>query len=365
MARALRRPDLALALAALVGLSTLLHWLAARRFTGLWIMPDEAIYARRAVDLYQHASLPLFGREGAGYGVLYPVVSGLPLSIGSFPTGDALLKPVQALVISLAAVPVYFYGRRLADERYALIAAALTLASPLLLYSGLVMTEVAFYPVAALTLLSISRAVATAERRHQIVALALIGVAILTRTQAVVFVGVLAGGAVLDALLRRDVRRLRSFWPTGVVTLALLVVAVAAPGTLGAYSATVRGSYPLGSSLGLTYDHLAYLAVSVAVLPVATFALLSVDAVRGRERDPQVRALLVVTAVATVLVCAQVGFFAARYAPHLLGRDLIALPPLYFLLFAVWLARGEPRRLGTAAAAAFGVLALEAFSTTW
>ena len=175
MVRALRRSGLVLALPALVGISTLAHWLAGRRLSGLWIMPDEAIYAARAETLWQHGPWPLLHGAGAGYGLLYPLLAGLPLSVGNFTHGYQALKLLQALVMSLAAVPVFYYGRRLMPPGHALLAAALTVASPLLLYSGLVMTEVLFYPVSALALLAVARAVETATRRHQLIALALIG----------------------------------------------------------------------------------------------------------------------------------------------------------------------------------------------
>jgi hypothetical protein len=58
-----------------------------------------------------------------------------------------------------------------------------------------------------------------------------------------------------------------------------------------------------------------------------------------------------------VLITVQVGFFAARFAPHLLGRDLSALPPLIFLTFALWLSRG-PARSWARLFAALAVLAL-------
>src|SRR5262249_36229517 len=61
LARALRRPALgapAAALTALIAVSTLLHWLTGRRVAGLWIMPDEAIYAVRALGFWHHGSLP-------------------------------------------------------------------------------------------------------------------------------------------------------------------------------------------------------------------------------------------------------------------------------------------------------------------
>jgi hypothetical protein len=76
-----------------------------------------------------------------------------------------------------------------------------------------------------------------------------------------------------------------------------------------------------------------------------------------RERDPAARALLAVTAAAIPLVCIQVGIFASRYSPHVLGRDLASLPPLLFLCFALWLARGAPRPRVVASTAAVVVLA--------
>ena len=71
MARALRRTDLAaVALPALVGASTLVHWLLNRHVHGLWILPDEAVYGERALTLWSSGHLPLFLGEGSGYGVL-------------------------------------------------------------------------------------------------------------------------------------------------------------------------------------------------------------------------------------------------------------------------------------------------------
>ena len=164
MVRAVRRAGVVLALPALVGLSTLLQWLAGRRLTGLWILPDEAVYGERALELWHHGQLAVLHGEGAGYGFLYPALAGAPLSAGRLATGYASLKLLQALVMSLVAVPVFFYGRRFMRPGYALLAAALALASPLTLYSGLIMTEVLIYPIGAFALLAIARAIETGSR---------------------------------------------------------------------------------------------------------------------------------------------------------------------------------------------------------
>ena len=356
MARALRRTDLTLPLSVLVAASTVAYGWAGKRVPGLWIMPDEAIYADRAVRLWHNGSLSVFRGPGAGYGLLYPLLAGPPLVLGSLTS----LKLLQAFVMSLTAVPVFLYGRRLMPPAYALLAATLTLASPLLLYSGFVMTEVLFYPLAALTLLAITRAVETGALRDQAVALALIAAAAATRSQAAVFVAILAAAAGLDSVLARDRSRLRSFWPTWATLLAAVLIAAAAPGVFGSYAETLSGGYPIAASLRLTYEHLAYLVLSTAVLPFAALGVLLVDTFRDRDRAA--RALLLVTVCATVILCAQVGLFAARFAPHLLGRDLAALPPLLFLVFALWLARGAPRRRWVVAPVCLAVLALLALA---
>ena len=358
MARALRRSGLVLALPVLVGVSTLLHWLAGSRLTGLWIMPDEAIYGERALALWRQGQVPLLHGEGAGYGLLYPALAGLPLSVGNLATGYASLKLLQALAISLVAVPIFFYGRRYMRPAYALVAAALALASPLLLYSGLLMTEVLIYPLGAVALLAAARAVETAKLSDQAIALAAIAASVLTRVQSVVLVPVLVAAVLLDALLRRDRRRLRQFWPLWLITGLGVLVVVAAPSVFGAYAVTLRNSYPLGSATGLVLDHLSYLVLSTAFLPVAALLILGVDVVRGRLADPATRALVVISTCAVVLVVVQVGLFAARFAPHLIGRDLALLPPVLFTVFAVWLDRGAPRPREVVAPVALLLLAL-------
>jgi hypothetical protein len=260
--------------------------------------------------------------------------------------------------MSLVAVPVFFYGRRFMRPGYALIAAVLALASPLTLYSGFVMTEVLMYPLGAFAMLAMARAVETATLRHQAIALALIAAAVLTRVQAVVLVAIFAAAIVVDSLLARDTRRLRAFWPVwGLLGLALVTVA-AAPGVFGAYAATLRGQYPVSSALRLVAEHLAYTALSTAVLPFAALVALSLDAARSRSTDRAGRALVSVALCATVFVVLQVGFFAARFAPHLLGRDLTLLPPILFVVFALWLDRGAPRPRSTVVVVAPLVLAL-------
>ncbi|MDX6452065.1 MAG: hypothetical protein QOH16_2114 [Gaiellaceae bacterium] len=352
------RVGLQLGLPVLVGVSTLLHWLAGRRLHGLWIVPDEAIYADRALVIWRRGPLPLLHGGNAGYGLLYPLLAGLPLSTGSISTGYASLKLLQALVVSLAAVPVFMYAQHVMPRRHALLAAALTVCSPLLLYSGLVMTEVLFYPLSALALLAVAHAVATATIRRQAVALLLIFLAIMTRAQALVFLAIFVAAILVDAALARDRARMRAFWPIWSVVLLAGTALLIFPRLVGAYAETLHGGYPLRRALTLSFDHLSYIALSTGVVPAAALLACLVAAIRGREPNPQTRALIAVTACSVILLPLQVGFFAARYSPTLLGRDLAALPPLLFTIFALWVSRGATQRLTVRVLCAFAVLSV-------
>ena len=313
-------------------------------------MPDEAIYGLRALGFW-HGTLV----GGVGYSTLYPLFAGAVLSAGSLAKGYALLKPVQAFVMSLAAVPVYVGTHRLARARYALLAAALTVANPILLFSGYLMSEVVFYPVSACALFAMARAVEQPTLRRQGVALAWIAAAIATRMQAVVLIGVFVLAALTEAALARRRPRLRGLWPLWGLLVVGLAAAAATPGVLGAYSTTLSRGYELGPALRLTEYHLAYLIVMVGVAPVVALVLLVVGAQR---LDRATRSLVAVALSATVLVVVQVGVFASRYAPRLLGRDLAALLPVLFAVLAVWLARGAPGRRWFASVVVLAVLAL-------
>ena len=158
-------------------------------------------------------------------------------------------------MISLAAVPVYFWARSVVPRRWALVAAALTLALPGLAYSGLVMSEVEFYPALVLAAWAMAAAIASPTRRHGLLALGALALAIATRTQAVILLPALVIALVLDALLARSPRRLAAQVPllAGVALLAaagaLWRLAAAGP-FLGGY-AGAGGHYPAGRALAL------------------------------------------------------------------------------------------------------------------
>lgn len=357
--RSLARVPAAAALTAVVAVSAALRFAAALGVPVPWIAPDEMLYALLGRGLWSSGHLSVLGGQTPYYSLVYPALAGLPLSLGDVHAGYTALKALQALTMSLAAVPVYLWGRTLVRRGWALAAAALTLAIPGLAYSGLVMTEAAFYPVFVLAAWAAAAAIARPAPWRQALLGGAVVLAVATRLQALVLVPALLTAIVLEALLARDLRRLRKLSPVVGVTLAALV-ALAAGGAsvLGGYAAAGHTSYGVADAARYVLYHAAALLLVCGVVPAVAVALLTVGALRRPEPSAAVRAYLAVAVSFSAWVVLEVGVFASRHALRIEERDLLGLAPLLFLGLALWLDRGAPRTYATAAAAGIAAAAL-------
>lgn len=361
----------------LVGVSAALRAWAAGAIPTPWIAPDELIYADLGRSFWQTGHFELWGHPVALYSAVYPLLAGLPLSLGDRAAGYELLKLLQAIAISLIAVPVYLWGRELVSRRSALIAAALTLAAPALAYAGLVMSEVAFYPLFVVAAWAMARAIALPSPRRQALTVGAIVLLCATRLQAVLFLPAYLTAAVLDAAFARDPRRLRAHLPVAGV---LLLLGLAWSGwqlrhggpitqVLGAYRAAGESGYSVGDAARYVVYHLGDIVLICGVVPFCALVVISANAFRGTERDEHVRALVATTLSLTAWMSVEVGVFASRHIGHLAERNLFPLVPLFLLALVLWLERGAPRPVLVAVGAALGAVALlvavpfEAFTT--
>jgi hypothetical protein len=360
-----RRP--LLAVTGLVAASAVLRALASRGVPTPWIAPDETIYGLLGQGLYRHGSLTILGGPTPFYSVIVPALVGAPLSLGNLALGFTLLKALQALVMSLAAVPAYLWARTLVARRWALVAAALTVALPALAYSGLVMSEVAFYPLFTLAAWATAAVVERPTRRRQLLFLLAASLALATRLQAVVLAPILVTALLLDAGFARRRPRLRPLVPSfaGMALAASAWIGwrlASGSGLLAAYGGAA-GSYPIGRAAEFVGWHAGDLVLLCGVLPAAALLVLLGGAIRGAARaEREASACLAVTAAAALWLVAEVGVFAAREVDGLAERNLIVAAPPLFVVFAVWLDRGGPgssrARLAAGCVAAGSVLAL-------
>jgi hypothetical protein len=363
-----RRLGVPAVLLGLVALSAAVRSWGALAVPGPWYTPDEQIYTELGRSLYSHGRFEILGETPDFFGLVYPAFVGLPLSLSDIGLGYDVLRVLQAVVMSLVAVPVYLWGRELMSARWALVAAALSLAAPGLAFTGFVMTEVAFYPVLCFTAWAMARALAVPTAGRQALVVAAVLLAAMTRLQAIVlapaFFGAVALKVAFDRTWLRGALRFRTA-AGGFVLLAALWVTLPllfGGSALGAYSVTTtETTYGVWDTVRFVLYHAADVVLFTVALPVLAVVLLAVAAARGREPSPQARAYLAVAISISVVFVAAVGLFASRWVGRLAERNLIALGPLLFIGFCLWLDRGAPRpRLATALASA-AALALLAF----
>ena len=107
------------ALGSLVVASLGLRAWAALAVPSPWMSPDEESYAAIGRGLWHGDGLSVLGHPAAYLSLFYPLFVGLPLSLSDVQLGYDLAKVGQAAVMSLAAVPVYLWGRSLMPRAYA------------------------------------------------------------------------------------------------------------------------------------------------------------------------------------------------------------------------------------------------------
>lgn len=345
-------------LAVLIVLSTGFRAWAARDIPVPWIAPDEMVYGLLAWSLYHDGQLTILGGPTPFYSLLVPAFTGIPLSIGGFAFGYGLLKVVQAMTMSLAAVPVYFWGCSLVSRRWALVAAALTVAVPGLAYSGLVMTEVLFYPLFVLAAWAMAHALVRPTPRAQSLVVVASVAAAATRLQAIVLLPAFAGAVMLHAVLTRSARTIRLLWPTFAALTAVALIwlgwRLSTGGSLVAgYAGVTEASYGIGGATKFVVYHTASLLILTGVFPVCAVAVLLVEGLLRGEPAEQARAYLAIAASLVFFFVVEVGVFASQHVGRLAERNLLALAPVLFLGFVLWVDRGGSRRFAVTAAVAF------------
>src|SRR5919108_1987307 len=111
-----------------------------------WIMVDELAYSELAKGIADHGRLLVRDEPTSYLSFLYPLAIAPAWLASSMEATYAAAKIINAVLMALTAVPVFLWARRLMTPAYALVATALTLLMPSLLFSGTLMTENAFLP---------------------------------------------------------------------------------------------------------------------------------------------------------------------------------------------------------------------------
>ena len=135
-------------LAALVVVSALIRYALGRQAVAPWIMVDELIYSELAKSFADSGQFLIRDHSTAAYGVIYPaLISPAWALFKAVPDAYAAAKAINALMMSLAAIPAYLIARRMLSKQLAFAAAVLAVAIPSMVYTATLMTENAFYPI--------------------------------------------------------------------------------------------------------------------------------------------------------------------------------------------------------------------------
>ena len=344
--RARARSSSPVLLGALVGVSFLVHALAAWARATPTYFPDEYLYAELGRSIAS-GGLPLVRGEWAAFpALLQPLVTAPGWLAHDVGLGFHLVQTIEALVASLAAVPAFWLATRLRlSTGVALAIAALTVSIPDLVYTGFVIAEPIAYPLVLGAIAAGTAALAAPTRRAQIAFVALAVLAAFARLQfAALPLCFLAATVLVGARERRLRTALREqLLPLALFALPLLALAAAPARLLGVY----RGlfDYELDPTSVLHWSAAtAMTLVYSAGVALVPGALLGTALLLARPRSRAELAFGSLLAFVAAAVLAQAGLVAANGPEHVFERYAFYLLPLAATAFALYAARGWPAR---------------------
>jgi hypothetical protein len=346
----LELPLLALWLAVGVGLAAL-----TTRVVAWVVMTDELLYERLAIGVDRlHSPLPhVHGELIPQVSQLYPLLLSTVYWHGLVPSSLRDAHVLDAFVMSSACIPAFLVARRVSGQRSAgYLAALLTVCVPWMVYSSLLLSEVAAYPAFLWCLLGLQRAIATPSRRSDVLALAGLALAILARTQFLVLVVVLPPALVAHQLALATTGRTRRVrtalrdtvdghrllaWAYALLVVAVLALLAAGrlSSVLGTYGDTLKGNLlPHGLARSFV-EHLATIALALGILPfIVGVAWLLANLVRPRA-EKELHAFAALGSVTVAALALEVTVFDLRFGGgYVRDRYLFYVAPVVLCAFA-------------------------------
>jgi hypothetical protein len=343
-------------LAAIVALSTLLRGAIGARVPSVWILPDEIVYSELAKSIASGGQPAVRGMHVFGWGEVYPTLIAPAWALFDDPVrAYHVALGINAFVMSLAAIPAYLLARIFVSHRASLLVATFTVLVPSMSYTGVVMTENAFYPVFLLSVLLITRAVREPSAPNQALALFGLGIVAFTRIQGVALVAGYLGALALYGLTGPASDR-RRYLVRATPTLAVAVLASLVPplvsiargngpfGWLGARSGTFEELHPREVPEWFAYLT-GDLVLYVAVAPVAAASVMIAIGL-SRRASESVRLFAAVTLPTFLAMLVSVSIVSAALdvdgVENLNERYIFYVVPLTFVGLALWVRERLP-----------------------
>jgi hypothetical protein len=312
-------------------------------------VPDEYIYSDLARSIIHGEGATVRGSSSHFPALLEPILAS-PLWLGdNIGLSYRLTQGLNALAMSLAAVPAYLLARRLGIDRiYALAAAIFAIAIPDLLLSGYILAEPIAYPLVLTAVLLGMSALDRPTVFRQLLFVVVAGAASFTRIQFVALYVAFIGTMLFQTGLRPAA--LRRFWPTlaAVGVPVVTYLAVKGEGALGYYSGVFQfGFHPLGILRWGAVDIMLLAYASTLVIVPGAVTALAAGAIRPRSQQERSYSRFVLL-LAGVLLFESV-LYATNGSDRFQERYLFSLIPLLAIAFPLCLDRGRPLRLSAIA----------------
>ena len=361
-------------LAALVLLGAAAWSIEGLRLENWVVQTDELQYVRNAMSIADGlAIVPTIHGEHYGSFSLFAFLMAPLYAVFDTRTAFDLAHVAGALAMSSAAIPGYLLARQLTDSRLAaLLAAALCISVPWFSLVTMLRTEVVAYPAFLWAILALQRSVAEPSTRHDVLALAALGLALLARTQLLAVALAYPLAIVLHETgyalrgrprtsLRAAIARSITHHPLVAAAAALgvaLAVSGAAAGALGSYEVVGRRELMPEGVWDQARWQLAIVVIAIGGIPVAlAFAWMLDTVVRPPTRAAHAYASVAVTAGFALAI--QASGFVIQFVEGVNYQDryFFYVAPLILIAMVGWLTAGRRPRLATIAGAVAGALA--------
>jgi hypothetical protein len=178
--------------AGVVLMAMVVRLVLARRIVTPWIMVDELIHSDLAKSFADGGNFQLRDAASPLNNLAYPALIAPAWIAQSVETAYGFAKAINVLVMVLAAIPVFFWGKRLMSQGYALLATVLVLLMPSYLYTGMLMTENAFFTAFVSACFVIAVTLERPTLLRQALVLVAIGIVVAVRPQGLVLLPIYA-----------------------------------------------------------------------------------------------------------------------------------------------------------------------------
>lgn len=327
------------ALLALVSASALGHVIASFSRSSIVYLPDEYLYTELSRSL-SSSGLPLVRGDQIFFpSLLQPIVTAPCWLFGSVETGFRASMVLGSILMSLAALPVYWLGRRLSLSAWlALAVSALALVAPSMLYSSWLIAEPLAYPL-FLSGFAMSVLALAGDKRWLVPTFVVFALAALARVQLLVLPLSFVIAAALMATRERRFRRFLSEhrYLIGAGSLLAIAALLVPAGAFGFYKGIRHVDLEPGRFVLHFGTQMIGLLFACAWI-IVPGALIGLGLAIARPRSRIELAFALSTAVVTLGLLLQASLFGVVTIPQ--ERYLFYCAPILALSFALLADRG-------------------------